>query len=386
MRSRLHGWACAAAALALVTVAGCQRNRAEQSRAANTPTKTTATAPDTNSPDWWTTTKIQAKYFADKDVKGHHINVDTRSGVVTLTGTVDTQAAKQRAEAIARDTDGVTQVQDNLAVASNTVAGAETGSGAIATTGRTEPANALEPAWITTKIQAQYFANPSLKPWNIDVTTMSDRTVTLNGSVDTDASRARAEQIARNTDGVANVDNRLRVTGANGAATDDTQHQIMQPDAWLTAKVQSKFFASDLVKGRNIDVDTNNGVVTLTGSVGSPTERDEADALARSTDGVKDVRDNLTVDVAPASAHLNPVESLPQPNRVSADEWITTRVRARFFTDPRVKNMNLDVSTKDGIVTLTGEVQDANAKAAAEEIASHIAGVKQVKNEVTVGG
>ena len=46
--------------------------------------------------------------------------------------------------------------------------------------------------------------------------------------------------------------------------------------------------------------------------------------------------------------------------------------------------MNVDVTTDNGIVTLRGQVADANAKAAAESIASHIEGVKQVKNELTI--
>ncbi|HTL46382.1 MAG TPA: BON domain-containing protein [Vicinamibacterales bacterium] len=381
MKSRTHGWIAAAAALALISAGGCQRNRAEQTTAA-----TNNQSAQSNSPDWWTTTKVQAKFFADKDVKGHHVNVDTKDGVVTLSGTVDSQAARDRAEQIARNTDGVKDVRDNLAVASSTVASGATpnGNAPVATSGHTGAPETLEPAWITTKIQAKYFANPSLKPWNIDVTTMSDGSVTLNGSVDTDSARAEAERIARGTEGVNNVDNRLRVAGANATPGSTPQQAITEPDAWLTAKVQSKFFGSDLVKGRDINVDTTDGVVTLSGTVDSPTERDEADALARSTNGVKDVHDNLTVEVAPASAHLNPVQSLPQPNRVSTDDWITTRVRSRFFIDPRVKNMNVDVTTDNGIVTLRGQVADANAKAAAESIASHIEGVKQVKNELTI--
>ena len=376
MRSRAQGWICVAAAVALAMSAGCQRNRADQSTAVNRP------AAQTNSPDWWTTTKIQAKFFADKQVKGHRVNVDTHDGIVTLRGKVDSPAAKDRAEAIARNTDGVKEVHDNLAVASST-AGAPNAPAPVATSGRTEPADMLEPAWITTKIQAQYFANPHLKPWNIDVTTMSNGTVTLNGSVDSEDARMQAEQIARATEGVNNVDNRLRVLSRN-AAPNEAERQITEPDAWLTAKVQSKFFASDLVKGRNINVDTTDGIETLSGAVSSPTERDEADALARSTDGVKDVHDNLTVEVSPASAHLNPVQTLPQPNRVSSDDWITTLVRSRFFIDPRVKNTDVEVSTENGVVTLRGQVKDENAKAAAESIATHISGVKQVKNELTV--
>jgi hyperosmotically inducible protein len=50
------------------------------------------------------------------------------------------------------------------------------------------------------------------------------------------------------------------------------------------------------VKGRNIDVDTRNGVVTLNGAVGTPAARDMAMNLARETDGVTQVVNNLKVD------------------------------------------------------------------------------------------
>ncbi len=64
-------------------------------------------------------------------------------------------------------------------------------------------------------------------------------------------------------------------------------------DARITMTVQAKYFASNEVKGREIDVDTSNGVVTLKGTVNSHSEHNQAVALARSTDGVRDVRDQL---------------------------------------------------------------------------------------------
>jgi osmotically-inducible protein OsmY len=66
--------------------------------------------------DAWTTTKIQSKYFIDSDVKGHRIDVDTRAGVVTLKGTVETEAQKTEAAQIARETEGVKQVVNQLTV------------------------------------------------------------------------------------------------------------------------------------------------------------------------------------------------------------------------------------------------------------------------------
>lgn len=60
------------------------------------------------------TSKIKAKMALDDSVKASKIDVDTQGGVVTLTGTVGSEAERQRAVALARETQGVTQVNDRL--------------------------------------------------------------------------------------------------------------------------------------------------------------------------------------------------------------------------------------------------------------------------------
>lgn len=62
------------------------------------------------------TMKIQAKYAADDVVKGHDIDVDTQGGTVTLKGHVESDAQRQSAERIARETDGVTRVVNELMI------------------------------------------------------------------------------------------------------------------------------------------------------------------------------------------------------------------------------------------------------------------------------
>jgi osmotically-inducible protein OsmY len=66
-------------------------------------------------------------------------------------------------------------------------------------------------------------------------------------------------------------------------------------DSWVTTKVNSKFAASSKVRMTNISVQTDEGVVTLTGRVEDEEARREAVALARQTEGVKSVRDLLEV-------------------------------------------------------------------------------------------
>jgi hyperosmotically inducible protein len=62
------------------------------------------------------TAKIKSKMTLDDTLEAMRIDVDTSNGVVTLSGTVDTEAQRQRALQLARETDGVRQVEDRLKV------------------------------------------------------------------------------------------------------------------------------------------------------------------------------------------------------------------------------------------------------------------------------
>jgi hypothetical protein len=94
-----------------------------------------------------------------------------------------------------------------------------------------------------------------------------------------DTSKAR-EVGAKVGEATANAANQAKNTLATGG---------------VTAKIKSKMALDDLVKARNINVDTNGSVVTLTGAVGSETERRRAVELARETEGVTSVIDHLRI-------------------------------------------------------------------------------------------
>src|SRR5688572_32860586 len=72
-------------------------------------------------------------------------------------------------------------------------------------------------------------------------------------------------------------------TSAPGAAMDRAGDAVS--DARITTTIQSKYFGSGEVKGHEIDVDTSNGVVTLTGKGESENARTEAVRLAREVEG-----------------------------------------------------------------------------------------------------
>ena len=66
------------------------------------------------------TASVKTKLAADPEVAAHNIDVDTNQGVVTLSGHVDTREASQEAEKLARQTDGVLRVINNLTVGDQT--------------------------------------------------------------------------------------------------------------------------------------------------------------------------------------------------------------------------------------------------------------------------
>jgi hyperosmotically inducible protein len=174
---RFGVYACGAALVTLV-LAGCDR-----APRTDTASSTSDTAIDRRQPDPLITGRIQAKYFASPDVKAHRIDVDTKHGIVTLEGTVDTEAQREVAAALARGVEGVTRVENNLLVRAAAHTAADTprhhspDASLPARQGHT-------PAWVTAKIQSQYYLNPELKPWRIDVDTSSSGAVTLSGTVD----------------------------------------------------------------------------------------------------------------------------------------------------------------------------------------------------------
>jgi hyperosmotically inducible protein len=177
---------------------------------------------------------------------------------------------------------------------------------------------------ITTAVKSKLAADDTVKAYRIDVDT-KDRVVTLNGAVDTPIARDRAVELARSTEGVKDVVNQLTVTpgvtpttgiddkvqeAAAEAAreaeakTDEAQKKAgdaadragnVITDAALTTAVKTKFLADTAISGLKIDVDTKDGVVTLTGTMPSAAEKTQALKVARETEGVKSVVDRLKI-------------------------------------------------------------------------------------------
>jgi osmotically-inducible protein OsmY len=128
-------------------------------------------------------------------------------------------------------------------------------------------------------------------------------------------------------------------------------------------------------------------VVTLRGTVGSYSERLLATAIARNTDGVLEVHDEMTINAKPRESDRTGRvlrESVGTAGQRIEDAWITTRIQSKFFIDDQIKARKIDVDTKDGVVTLRGSVATAAAKTAAANLAVETDGVTRVNNLLTV--
>jgi hyperosmotically inducible protein len=220
---------------ASLAVASAQDSARPQAREARQDAKSgTATAGNAIK-DSWLTMKVHAQFVPEESLERSDIDVETRAGVVTLNGTVASAAGKARAVALAKATEGVKSVTDNLRVVADPDADArEAGARAGAATRETgrEAADktreagreakqggrkagntvgrATSDGWIKSKVAAQYVTETSLDNSDIDVD-VKGGTVMLNGSVRTAAAKDRAAAIAKATDGVKTVKNNLKV-------------------------------------------------------------------------------------------------------------------------------------------------------------------------------
>lgn len=113
--------------------------------------------------------------------------------------------------------------------------------------------------------------------------------VQLNGFVDNAKQKAHAEAVAQAVSGVKGVENNLLIKQAEqtaGGAIDDST---------VSARVKSALIASSDTKAHDIKVETRGGVVQLSGFVESEAQKSAATKVAQSVEGVKAVKNSLSI-------------------------------------------------------------------------------------------
>jgi len=139
---------------------------------------------------------------------------------------------------------------------------------------------------ITSVIRASLEASDKVKARQVDVETR-EGTVYLAGVVDTEEARIEAGRIAWRTEGVRGVVNDLTVGERTVGSEID--------DVMISSKIKVKLIANTEIKSGDIDVSCSQGMVTLIGRVSSEAIKNEAERIARDTNGVKGVHNELLV-------------------------------------------------------------------------------------------
>jgi len=157
-------------------------------------------------------------------------------------------------------------------------------------------------AWIDGKAEATLLFNGNLDSFDIN-TDVKNGNVVLTGKVENSVDKKLAEELVANIDGVTSVDNKLTVVSdkdMEGDMSDDMEEGVEEgtselTDAKIATVIKTRLLMDTDISGFDIDVDVENGVVTLTGEVDSDAERDLAVEIAKNASDVKDVESDLRV-------------------------------------------------------------------------------------------
>jgi len=150
------------------------------------------------------------------------------------------------------------------------------------------PGEQVDDAALLTSVKSALVSNPVTEAGEINVD-VNRGTVKLSGFVDTQQEKSKAGDVARGVDGVKTVQNDIAVQSKNSSSGDTIDDSI------LTSKVKTALITSSETKAHQINVETKQGVVQLSGFVDTAAAKSAATNIAKSVTGVKDVKNELSV-------------------------------------------------------------------------------------------
>ena len=185
------------ALIGALAIAGCGKKE-EKAPAPGEPKSEAQTAPTTigtEIDDTAITTKVKTALLADDYVKGLDIKVETRKGVVQLSGYVDSQEQIDKAVAITKDIKGVKHVDNKMML-----------KGGEASVGEK-----IDDSIISTKVKAALAGDDSIKNSTDIAVETHEGKVQLSGYANDEAQMNRAVKVARGVEGVKNVVNKMSI-------------------------------------------------------------------------------------------------------------------------------------------------------------------------------
>jgi osmotically-inducible protein OsmY len=287
---------------------------------------------------------VEGEYIFDSAVPFHSIDVDVRTGIVTLSGPVDTILARRRAVELARTIRGVRSVVDDLEV---------------------KPV-ARSDDDLRRDIVRALLSDPATDSYQVEVE-VKEGVATLRGTVDSWQEKQLVVRVAEGVRGLADV---------RDFVTFEVREDRHDPE--IAAEIRSRLRWDAWVDDGLITVSVDEGEVTLSGAVGSAVEH------ARAMDDVW-VPGVHSVDAGSLEVEWWARDRMRRDKyAMKSDAQIRQAVEDAFLYDPRVMSTRPQVKVNNGMVTLSGVVQDLQARRAAEEDARNTVGVLLVRNHLRV--
>ena len=212
-------------------------------------------------------------------LKDDSIKIESKQGVVTLTGTVAESSHKSMAENTVESLPDVKSVNNQLLVSGE------------------QPAEHSD-AWITTKVKTALLFHRNVSGTGTSVYT-KDGVVTLQGEASSMAQKELTTEYAKDIDNVKSVNNEMTI--AKTPATADATIGDKIDDASITAEVKSSLLSHHSTSAMHTGVTTADGVVTLTGVAKNDAEKSLVTKLVTDINGVTSVINNMTIGVPVAA-------------------------------------------------------------------------------------
>jgi hyperosmotically inducible periplasmic protein len=166
-------------------------------------------------------------------------------------------------------------------------------------------------------VKSRIASNSALANADVKVSADADKKqITLTGTVPTEEMRMQAVAAAKSAAPDATIEDKIDVKPREMSRADYTPDMARNTrekakasgqkvgdsidDAWIHTVLTTKFATSSTVPARKIDIDVENNTVTLRGEVDSAAARQEAEQIAKNTDGVKAVRNLIKVQNQPS--------------------------------------------------------------------------------------
>ena len=222
--------------------------------------------------------------------------------------------------------------------------------------------------------------------------------VVLKGTAENEDQRRLAEDTVRGLPGVDRVDNEIRVTNEPKESSDE----------WIALKVRSALLFHRNVSATDTHVNVHDGVVTLTGTAANDAEKALASEYAKDIRGVTRVDNQINVvdaetaraqraanrDATTADRDANRRDARIHNGTLDADgrtvgdriddASITAQVKSSLAVRKSTSAIRTNVTTQDGIVTITGEAKNGAEKDLVTKLAENIDGVRSVRNDMMV--